>query len=165
MKCKEIREKLGDYVYHDLPLHEHREIKLHLAGCYRCKEAHEGLREVVAECRRVLRNPRPLNQAESLFRLLCLDNNAVMARKGLAALLPKWPGKSPAQIFGRFVAAAMLLIVFNLTGPVKDGRARLSGAIAQQVAFQDEEALKQNRIAALQPTVSWRLEIEKEMRV
>ena len=59
MSCREIEDRLDDYVDGELPEGEFQEMELHLASCAACRNAERQLRRLLAEARALPRESAP----------------------------------------------------------------------------------------------------------
>jgi anti-sigma factor RsiW len=59
MSCREIEDRLDDYVDGELPEGEFQEMELHLASCAACRNAERQLRRLLAEARALPRERTP----------------------------------------------------------------------------------------------------------
>lgn len=66
LECEEVRERLVDLLDGDLPLPEVRAVRMHLIGCYTCREERDNVTDVLEEARRLLSHPAPRYRFDSL---------------------------------------------------------------------------------------------------
>jgi anti-sigma factor RsiW len=59
MTCREIDDRLDDYVDGTLPEGEFQEVELHLASCEACRKTERGLRRILAEAASLPRQKSP----------------------------------------------------------------------------------------------------------
>ena len=59
MTCREVDDRLDDYVDGTLPEGEFQEVELHLASCEACRKAERGLRRILAEAAALPRQQAP----------------------------------------------------------------------------------------------------------
>jgi anti-sigma factor RsiW len=59
MTCREVDERLDDYVDGTLAEGEFQEVELHLASCEECRKAERGLRRILAEAAALPRQKSP----------------------------------------------------------------------------------------------------------
>lgn len=118
MNCREVEDRLDDYVDGSLAEGEFQEVELHLASCAACRDAERGLRRLLAQAAAL---PREVTPARDLWPEIAARLQA-----------PAIPGS------GLVAAAAALAVAVAATFFFRGGPAPTSGPATLSVAVSAE---------------------------
>jgi anti-sigma factor RsiW len=69
-RCRELCERLSDYIDGEMAAPERREFEAHVAECRGCDSCLQALRRTIALCRHTARQPIPAVVSERLGKLV-----------------------------------------------------------------------------------------------